>query len=67
MRKIIHNLRQKPEEVRRHVLHVVTIVFGVIFLLLWIYSLGTKIADTKDKASIDLSPLNVLKANTEIP
>ncbi|MBP9711949.1 MAG: hypothetical protein KBD55_02875 [Candidatus Pacebacteria bacterium] len=67
MKKIIHNLRQQPEEVRRHVLHVFVAIVGLIFLLFWVYSLGYRINDTKEKASKEVSPLNVLKANIEIP
>ena len=45
MKKIIYNLRRQPEAVRRHILHVSTIVAGVILVLLWIYSLGTGLAN----------------------
>ncbi|OGI93835.1 hypothetical protein A3A03_01670 [Candidatus Nomurabacteria bacterium RIFCSPLOWO2_01_FULL_40_18] len=65
MKKIIYNLRRQPEAVRRHILHVSTIVAGVILVLLWIYSLGTGLAnpDTQTKINNDLKPLNALKAN----
>jgi hypothetical protein len=68
MQKIIHhlkNLREQPEHVRRHVLHVTTMVFGVVLVLLWIYSLGTNLANPKTQAKIgdDLKPLSALKAN----
>ena len=39
MRKIIHHLRKQPEEVRRSILHIIMIVFVVILVILWIYSL----------------------------
>lgn len=43
MHKIIHNLRKQPEEVRRHILHIVVIAFAVILVILWVYSLGVKL------------------------
>ncbi len=63
MRKIIHHLRRQPEEVRRHILHVLTICFGVILLLLWIYSLGSSFSnpDTQAKINNDLKPFSALK------
>ena len=63
MRKIIHHLRRQPEEVRRHILHVLTICFGVILLLLWIYSLGRSFSnpDTQAKINNDLKPFSALK------
>ena len=65
MRKIIYNLRKQPEHVRRHILHVVTAVAGIILILLWIYSLGTNFAseDTQAKINNDLKPFSTLKAN----
>jgi hypothetical protein len=39
MKKIIHKLRQQPEETKRHILHISTIVIGLILLTVWIYSL----------------------------
>jgi hypothetical protein len=65
MKKIIYNLRNQSEEVRRHILHTLTIVCGIILVLLWIYSLGTGLAspDTQAKISNDLKPLSALKAN----
>lgn len=65
MRKIIYNLRGQPEHVRRHVLHVATLVFGIILILLWIYSLGRTLTNTDNQAKVnqDLKPLSALKAN----
>jgi len=65
MRKVIHHLKKQPERVRRHILHVSTIVAGVILISLWVYSLGTNISnpDTTAKVSNDLKPLNALRAN----
>jgi hypothetical protein len=64
MRKIIHNLRRQPEEVRRQVLYISTIVLGLILLLLWVYSLGARMASTdSDKVKKDLQPFTDLKSN----
>ena len=65
MRKIIHHLRRQPEETRRHILHVLTILMGILLLALWIYSLGRTATDSNTQAEIkkDLSPLSVLKEN----
>ena len=61
----IHNLRKQPEHVKRHILHVTTITFGVILVLLWIYSLGTNLVNPQTQAKIgdDMKPLSALKAN----
>lgn len=63
MRKIIHHLRSQSEEVRRHILHVLTVCFAVILLLLWIYSLGKNLInpDTQAKINNDLKPFSALK------
>lgn len=65
MKKIINHIRKQPEEVRRHILHVLIVAFGIILILLWIYSLGTNLTnpDTQAKMSQDLTPLSSLKAN----
>lgn len=65
MKKIIHHIRNQSEEVRRHILHVLTIIFAIILALLWIYSLGTNLSnpDTQAKISNDLKPFSALKAN----
>lgn len=68
MKKIIHhikNIRQQPEEVRRHVLHALTAVCGVILLSLWVYSLGTNFTNTEKKANVNdsLEPFSAIKDN----
>jgi hypothetical protein len=69
MRKIIHHLRRKPEHVRRHILHVLTIAFGVILISLWVYSLGSNLSDpdTQAKMKDDLAPFSVIKDNLATP
>ncbi len=49
MKKIINHLRNQPEEARRHILHVITFGFGIILIILWVYSLGTTITSKETK------------------
>lgn len=68
MKKIIHHIRhvrRQPEHVKRHILHVVTGVFGFILIMLWIYSLGTNFTNNEPQETVsnDLKPLSALKAN----
>lgn len=65
MQKIIHHLRSQSEQVRRHILHILTVIFGVILLFLWVYSLGINLSnpDTQTKIDNDLKPFSALKAN----
>ena len=63
MRKIVHNLRQKPEEERRHILHLAIFVVGIIMILIWVFSLTKTLAtpETKIKMKKDLEPFSILK------
>jgi hypothetical protein len=65
MKTIIHHIRKQPEEVRRYILHALTVAFAVILALLWLYSLGTNLTnpDTQAKIGQDLKPFSALKAN----
>ena len=65
MRKIIHNLRKQPEEHRRSILHLLTIVFAIVLFVLWTWSFGTSLAgpETGTKLKEDLEPFSVLKDN----
>jgi len=65
MRKIIHKLRQKPEEERRHILHILIIIAAIVMIILWSYSLGKSFTspETKIKVKQDLKPFSVLKDN----
>lgn len=65
MRQIIHNVRQKPEKVRRQILHGATALFAVVLFLLWVVSLGGNFKDEKavEKTAESLKPLSALKAN----
>lgn len=65
MRKIIHHIRRQPEGVRRHILHILTTVSGIILLTLWVYSLGRNLnnPDVQAKVNNELKPFSVLKSN----
>lgn len=63
MRKIIHRLRSRSEEEKRHILHLLIFGFAVILIIAWVYSLGRTITsnDTKVKIKEDLKPFVELK------
>lgn len=65
MRKIIHHLRKQPEEVRRHILHIVMFVLVVILIFLWVVSLSKNLSDsdTQTRMKQDLEPFSALKDN----
>lgn len=65
MKKIIHNLRQQSEDVRKHILHLVTLFFAIILFVIWVYTLGTGFGDKDIQAKVkdDLEPFSVLKDN----
>lgn len=65
MKKIIHKLRRQPEEVRRHILHVLIFALAFIMAILWVFSLGKSLSnpDTKIKIKQDLKPFSTLKDN----
>jgi hypothetical protein len=65
MKKIIHKLRNKPEEERRHILHITTFILAILIILLWTFSLGKSVAskETKIKIQQDLKPFSALKEN----
>ncbi len=63
MRKIIHHLRKQPEDVRRHILHIVIFVIAAVLLVLWGYSLGRNFSSPETHIQIkqDLQPFSLLK------
>ncbi|MEI7709107.1 MAG: hypothetical protein WCI76_00125 [bacterium] len=65
MKKIIHHLRSKPEHIRRHILHVLTVVAGFILLSIWFFSLSVHFSDpdTQVKLAHDVKPFSALKDN----
>jgi hypothetical protein len=65
MKKFIHKLRNRPEEERRHLLHIITFILALFMILLWTFSLGKSITskETKVKIKQDLQPFSVFKDN----
>jgi hypothetical protein len=65
MKRVIHHIRKQPEHIKRHILHIATIICAVILFLFWIYSLGTTLTNTETQVKInqDLKPLSILKDN----
>ncbi|MEK7113445.1 MAG: hypothetical protein AAB873_01315 [Patescibacteria group bacterium] len=65
MKKIIYNLRQKPERTRRHIMHVFMALFGFVLVSFWVFNLGRTFSDPglTEKAKQDLKPFTVLKDN----
>jgi hypothetical protein len=68
METIMHHLgkiREQPEHVRRHILHISTVIVAVILFFLWVYSLGTTLTneDTQAKINQDLKPFSAIKDN----
>jgi len=61
----VHKLRSRPEEERRHILHILIFIIGIIMIVLWTFSLGKSISnpDSKIKMKQDLQPFSVLKDN----
>jgi hypothetical protein len=67
MKNVIHHIRKQPEDIRRHILHVLTGVFAVILALIWIYTLGSNLTNTNTQVKIgqDLKPFSAIKDNME--
>ncbi len=65
MKQFIHKLRQQPEGVRKNILHILTIMFAVIFVLLWIYTLTINFSDKDNQINMknDLQSIKDLKSN----
>lgn len=65
MKKIINNLRSRPLEHRRHVLHLIMVVCAAVLLAFWVYSLTMNFtsADVKAKTQEDLKPFSALTGN----
>lgn len=64
MKKIIHNLRSRPEEDRRHILHITILCFSICLIFVWIYSLSSSLEKNSDLSlKKDFEPLTSLTAN----
>ncbi len=65
MEKIIKNLRNKPEHVRKNILYVLTFTITALIFLLWAFMLHQRLTapEVKEAFKNDLAPLTVLKDN----
>ncbi len=65
MHKIIHHLRRLPERQKRNILHISTLIFAVLLLMIWVYGLGQNFSDTDTQIKMkeSLKPFNSLKEN----
>jgi len=62
MRKLVQNLREKPEHVRKHILHITTFGLTCLVVLFWVYTLQARFSSPEVKEAFrnDLKPLTVL-------
>lgn len=69
MKKIIHQIRRQPEEVKRHILHVSVGVAGFLLLAIWVGTLGNSFEGTVADENLEknVEPLSVLKSNLALP
>ncbi len=65
MKKFIHHIRGKSEQTRKHILHVLTLVFAAILISLWVYSLGANFTNPDTQATVKqgFKPFTVIKDN----
>lgn len=63
MRKIIHNLRNQPEPIRRNILHLLVLLSSVVLIALWVMSLSKNLSstETKNRMEQDLVPFTTFK------
>jgi uncharacterized protein (UPF0333 family) len=65
MKKLIRRLRNRPEEERRHLLHLSIIILAIILIFFWVLSLGRNLANknTKGEMKQNLQSFSDLKNN----
>lgn len=65
MKKILHHIRRQPEETRKHILHLLTLIMAIVLVALWVYSLGANFSneDTQVKIKEGAKPFSALKDN----
>lgn len=52
IKAVVHNLRNRPEEERRHILHIFTFIGTMFMFVLWIFTLGHTLRDEDIKTKI---------------
>lgn len=65
MRKLVHKLRQQPEEVRVYLLYGLTAGVAVILFVLWVYSFGgsTEEPVVTENQNGQYAPVDTLKGS----
>lgn len=65
VKRVVHKLRAKSEQEKRHLLHIFTFIGAIILVILWSWSLGVNFSNsnTKEKIKQDIRPFSVLKDN----
>ena len=66
MRKVIHHLRKQPVHVRHTIAHVLTLIFAVLLLSIWVYRLGLPASSEPAlpaNSADTLEPFTILKDN----
>ena len=61
MKKIIHHLRKKPHEDRRHILHIALFVCFLLLISLFSYTLNANFRKNSDDLRDDLAEFQDLK------
>jgi hypothetical protein len=69
MKKVIHRIKNRPEEERRHILNIFVLVVALILFVFWVYSLGRTVTNDSIEENIadDFNSLAPLESNTSIP
>lgn len=68
-KKVVYNLRSRPEDERRNILHVMMLVACAIMFFLWVLSLGGGVNSSNNKSAevnkkeSGLEAFSVLKEN----
>lgn len=63
MRKLIYNLKQQPEGIRRNIVHIAVFVFAGFMLSLFVWSLGNRFSGGETQAQLkeSLKPFSSFK------
>lgn len=62
MQETIQKLREKPESVKRNILHLIVLVAGILLVLLWVFTLNRNINDddVRDGMASDIDAFSPL-------